>query len=203
MRASETEIDTLRVILAVKERSSARTAESCRAQLSFPGRGTDCIHSRAQDAFGGCPAGKGSSGGGVGGWPATAVGEEQLELCGRRTELARVRSGGGGSSSHTTGEAQGLPERTHETGGVGETMNLKHGTAAGPRTGAKLTSQSLTNAQNNEQRPGKWKKNKKAACRYTPEVLVSRWQCSKNRAGELRRIWGNSVLVRPGLGAQG
>ncbi|KAH8028728.1 hypothetical protein HPB51_018210 [Rhipicephalus microplus] len=129
-----------------------------------------------------------------GGRPLQSV-QEQLSYAVVGEQSGEGAQRGGGSSSHTTGEAQGLPERTHETGGVGETMNLKHGTAAG-LDGSKADDQSLTNAQNNEQRPGKWKKNKKAACRYTPEVLVVGDGNAPRIAGELRRIWGNSVLVR-------
>ncbi|KAH8026037.1 hypothetical protein HPB51_015386 [Rhipicephalus microplus] len=193
MRASETEIDTLRgVILAVKEqlREPLRAAEhSCpsrpvlTASTAAQTHSVDVLQERDQAVVES-----------EGGRPLQSV-QEQLSYAVVGEQSGEGAQRGGGSSSHTTGEAQGLPERTHETGGVGETMNLKHGTAAG-LDGSKADDQSLTNAQNNEQRPGKWKKNKKAACRYTPEVLVVGDGNAPRIAGELRRIWGNSVLVR-------
>ncbi|KAL3191674.1 hypothetical protein MRX96_059623 [Rhipicephalus microplus] len=199
MRASETEIDTLRgVILAVKEqlREPLRAAEhSCpsrpvlTASTAAQTHSVDVLQERDQAVVES-----------EGGRPLQSV-QEQLSYAVVGEQSGEGAQRGGGSSSHTTGEAQGLPERTHETGGVGETMNLKHGTAAG-LDGSKADDQSLTNAQNNEQRPGKWKKNKKAACRYTPEVLVVGDGNAPRIAGELRRIWGNSVLVRRSLGAQ-
>ncbi|KAH8032841.1 hypothetical protein HPB51_003078 [Rhipicephalus microplus] len=200
MRASETEIDTLRgVILAVKEqlREPLRAAEhSCpsrpvlTASTAAQTHSVDVLQERDQavvESEGGRPLQSGQE------QLSYAVVELSYAVVGEQSGEGAQR--GGGSSSHTTGEAQGLPERTHETGGVGETMNLKHGTAAG-LDGSKADDQSLTNAQNNEQRPGKWKKNKKAACRYTPEVLVVGDGNAPRIAGELRRIWGNSVLVR-------
>ncbi|KAH8029483.1 hypothetical protein MRX96_046575 [Rhipicephalus microplus] len=193
LRASERETDTIRgVILAVKEHLQEplkNAKHSCSSQL-VPTVSTaaqmhlmDVQQERDQavvESEGGQPL---------------QSGQEQLSYADVSAQSGEGAQQGGCSFSHATGEAQGLPERTQDTGGVSETMRLKNGTNAG-LNGSKADDHSLTNSKKAYRRPRKWKKNKKAACRSTPRVIVIGDGNAPRIMSELRRIWGNSVLVR-------
>ncbi|KAL1471085.1 hypothetical protein MTO96_040110 [Rhipicephalus appendiculatus] len=194
LRASETEIETLRgVILAVKEQLQEPLKvdeHSCSPQPVQTASTASQTHSVEVQQKRDHTVREPESG-----RPLQSVQEQ------RGSDEAVAQSGEGAqrgdcSSAHATGEVQGLSERTHHTGGVGEPRRPKHGTDTGP-DGSKANDHSPTNSQNADRRPEKRKKknNKNATCRSTPEVIVVGDGNAPRIAGELRRIWGNSVLV--------
>lgn len=123
--------------------------------------------------------------------------QEQLSPADAGTQSGEGAQRDDGGFVHASGEAQGLSEQTQDTGCIGETRRPKHGADDEPN---KRKADDRDQTRNTGRRPKKKrKKNKKATRCSTPEILVIGDGNVPRIAGELRKIWGNSVRVRYGF----